>query len=198
MSAPSLAKWWRIFLRFVSPVLKPSSTFPMAAISSAPIALCLIPEVGKEAVTRKTFSKNAKIWSIMDNLETHLENIKKFGLPVIVAINHFETDTPKEIAFIENWCEEHHYEYSFLDGFLKGGDGSVDLAKKVQAILQNIPSNYHPLYDLKLPLKSKIETICKEIYRAGQVVYEPKALEQLSIYEKMGFSDAYICMGFIF
>ena len=131
----------------------------------------------------------------MDNLETHLENIKKFGLPVIVAINHFESDTPKEIAFIEKWCDEHHYEYSFLDGFLKGGDGSVDLAKKVQAILQNIPSNYHPLYDLSLPLKSKIETICKEVYRAGKVVYEPKALEQLETYEKMGFSNAYICMA---
>jgi len=131
----------------------------------------------------------------MDNLETHLENIKKFGLPVIVAINHFESDTPKEIAFIEKWCDEHHYEYSFLDGFLKGGEGSVDLAKKVQAILQNIPSNYHPLYDLSLPLKSKIETICKEVYRAGKVVYEPKALEQLETYEKMGFSNAYICMA---
>jgi formate--tetrahydrofolate ligase len=131
----------------------------------------------------------------MDNLETHLENIKKFGLPVIVAINHFESDTPKEIAFIEKWCDEHHYEYSFLDGFLKGGEGSVDLAKKVQAILANIPSNYHPLYDLNLPLKSKIETICKEIYRAGKVVYEPKALEQLETYEKMGFSNAYICMA---
>jgi formate--tetrahydrofolate ligase len=131
----------------------------------------------------------------MDNLETHLENIKKYGLPVIVAINHFASDTPKEIAFIEKWCDDHHYEYSFLDGFLKGGEGSIDLAKKVQAILQNIPSNYHPLYDLKMPLKSKIETICKEIYRAGSVVYEPKALEQLAEYEKMGFSDAYICMA---
>ena len=131
----------------------------------------------------------------MDNLETHLENIKKYGLPVIVAINHFASDTPKEIAFIEKWCDEHHYEYSFLDGFLKGGEGSIDLAKKVQAILQNIPSNYHPLYDLKMPLKSKIETICKEIYRAGSVVYEPKALEQLAEYEKMGFSNAYICMA---
>jgi formate--tetrahydrofolate ligase len=131
----------------------------------------------------------------MDNLETHLENIKKFGLPVIVAINHFETDTPKEIAYIEKWCDEHHYEYSFLDGFLKGGEGSIDLAKKVQTILQNVPSNYHPLYDLKTPLKSKIETICKEVYRAGKVVYEPKALEQLASYEAMGFSDAYICMA---
>jgi formate--tetrahydrofolate ligase len=131
----------------------------------------------------------------MANLETHLENIKKYGVPVIVAINHFESDTPKEIAFLEKWCEEHHYDYSFLDGFLKGGEGSVDLAKKVQTILKNVPSNYHPLYDLALPLKKKIEIVCKEIYRAGQVVYTDKANEQLAQYEAMGFGKAYVCMA---
>jgi formate--tetrahydrofolate ligase len=131
----------------------------------------------------------------MANLETHLENIKKFGVPVIVAINHFEADTEKEIAFVERWCEEHNYQYSFLDGFMKGGEGSVDLAKKVRFMLNNCVSDYHPLYDLKSPLKAKIEKICKEIYRAGQVVYEPKAEEQLAEYDKMGFGDAYVCMA---
>lgn len=131
----------------------------------------------------------------MDNLETHLENIKKFGLPVLVAINHFSTDTPKEIAYIEKWCDEHHYDYSFNDGFLKGGEGARDLAEKVVSLLDKIPSFYHPLYDLKSPLKNKIETICKEIYRAGNVVYSPKAEEQLALYDKMGFGQAYICMA---
>jgi len=131
----------------------------------------------------------------MPNLETHLENLRKFGIPVIVAINHFASDSDKEIAFVEQWCEEHHYEYSFLDGFEKGGAGSVDLAKKVQFMLKNMQSDYHALYDLHLPLKRKIETICHEIYRAGTVVYEPKAEEQLALYEKMGFGDAYICMA---
>lgn len=131
----------------------------------------------------------------MENLETHVENIKKFGLPVIVAINHFESDSDKEVAYLEKWCEDHHYEYAFLDGFLKGGNGSIELAKKVQSLLANVPSNCHPLYELNKPLKSKIETICKEVYRAGKVVYEPKAEEQLEQYEKMGFSNAYICMA---
>lgn len=131
----------------------------------------------------------------MPNLETHLENLRKFGIPVIVAINHFASDSDKEIAFVEQWCEEHHYEYSFLDGFEKGGAGSVDLAKKVQFMLKNMQSDYHALYDLHFPLKRKIETICHEIYRAGTVVYEPKAEEQLALYEKMGFGDAYICMA---
>lgn len=131
----------------------------------------------------------------MINLETHLENIKKYGLPVVVAINHFAQDSEKEIAFIEHWCEEKGYEYAFLDGFTKGGEGSIDLAKKVQTMLRKEKSNYHPLYDLKAPIKSKIETICKEIYRAGNVVYTDKALAQIEQYEKLGFSDAYICMA---
>src|SRR5574344_1303949 len=81
----------------------------------------------------------------MINLETHLENIKKYGLPVVVAINHFAQDTPAEIAYIEKWCDQKGYQYAFLDGFNKGGDGSVELAKKVQAMLKSEKSNYHPL-----------------------------------------------------
>lgn len=131
----------------------------------------------------------------MDNLEVHVENMKKYGLPVIVAINHFASDTPNEISIIENWCAEKGYEYSFLDGFLKGGDGSVDLAKKVKARLEATPSHYHPLYDLNSPLKTKIETIAQEIYRAGKVEYTPKAEEELKEYDKMGFSNAYVCMA---
>jgi formate--tetrahydrofolate ligase len=77
----------------------------------------------------------------MANLETHLENIKKYGVPVIVAINHFESDTPKEIAFLEQVVRRASLRlFSFLDGFLKGGEGSVDLAKKVQTLLANVPS----------------------------------------------------------
>lgn len=128
------------------------------------------------------------------NLEVHLENIKKYGVPVIVAVNHFESDSEQEVQSVIKWCNSHHYEVAFLDGFLKGGKGSVELATKVKFMLDNCPSDYHPIYDLKWSLKSKIETICKEIYRAGEVVYEEKALEQLAEYEKMGYGDAYICM----
>lgn len=131
----------------------------------------------------------------MPNLETHLENMKKYGLPVIVAINHFDQDTAKETAYIESWCSEHGYEYAFLDVFNKGGEGAIDLAKKVQKMLQKAPSDYRPLYELKEPIKEKIEKICHGIYRAGDVIYAPKALEQISKYEKLGFSDAYVCMA---
>jgi formate--tetrahydrofolate ligase len=131
----------------------------------------------------------------MANLETHLENIQKFGVPVIVAINHFAQDTPSEIAFLEQWCDAHHYAYSLLDAYTKGGKGAADLARKVQALLASTPSAYRPLYDRKSPLKEKIEKICKEIYRAGNVVYEPKAEEELALYERMGFGETYVCMA---
>ena len=129
------------------------------------------------------------------NLARHLENMKKFGLPVIVAINHFASDTEKEIETLRAWCEENGYEVSFLDGFLEGGAGAVDLARKVQRMLQNEPGHYHPLYDLHLPLKEKIRIICEDFYRAGSVLYSEKAEEQLAEYERLGFSDAYICMA---
>ncbi len=129
------------------------------------------------------------------NLQVHLENIKKYGVPVIVAVNHFESDTEQEVKLVIDWCKRNYYEVAFLDGFMKGGKGSVELAKKAKFMLENYPSDYHPIYDLKWPLRKKIETICKEIYRAGEVVYEEKALEQLKQYEKMGYGNAYICMA---
>lgn len=129
------------------------------------------------------------------NLQRHLENIKKFGVPVVVAINHFAQDSKDEVAFLEKWCEENGYPYSFADVFAEGGDGAIDLAKKVESVLETTPSNYHPLYALKAPLKEKISKICGEIYHAGTIVYEEKAEKQLAMYESMGFGDAYICMA---
>lgn len=129
------------------------------------------------------------------NLKTHLENMKKYGLPIVVAINHFATDHPSEVKFLTKWCKDNKYEVSFLDGFLKGGKGSIDLAKKVVKTLKTKKSNYHPLYSLNSPIKAKVEKICKEIYRAGEVVYTPTALAQIKKYEKLGYGDAYICMA---
>ena len=131
----------------------------------------------------------------MANLKTHLENMKKYGLPVVVAINHFASDTEAETRFVEDWCDAHGYVYSFVDGFEKGGEGAVDLAKKVQMVLHTTPSHYHPLYDRHMALQAKIETICHEIYRAGEVIYTPQAEAQLKQYASMGYEDAYICMA---
>ena len=129
------------------------------------------------------------------NLKRHLENMGKYDVPMIIAINHFASDSKAEIEYLESWCRDEGYEVSFLDGFLEGGKGAVDLAKKVQKMLKEKESHYHPIYELDRPLKEKINTICREIYRAGEVIYTEKAEQQLAEYEKLGFGDAYICMA---
>ncbi len=141
-------------------------------------------------------NEDVKALSIgVENLKTHLENMKKYGVPIVVAINHFANDHQSEVDYLTKWCKDNDYEVSFLDGFIKGGEGSIDLAKKVVNVLNTKTSNYHPIYDLNSSIKEKIETICKEIYRAGKVEYTPLALEQIAKYEKLGYSNAYICMA---
>jgi formate--tetrahydrofolate ligase len=129
------------------------------------------------------------------NLAQHLENIKKFGLDVVVAINHFATDNDEEVDYLENWCKENGYKVSFVDGFLKGGEGALDLATKVVDSLNENKSSYHPLYNRNDDVKEKIRKIAREIYRADDVEFSPLASEHIEKYEKMGFKDAYICMA---
>lgn len=129
------------------------------------------------------------------NLERHIENIKKFGLPVVVAINHFASDSEEEIKALTKWCKERNYLVSFLDGFIKGGEGAVDLANKVMEILETKKSNYHPLYDVNLSIKDKINKIAKEIYRAKAVEYSKEAEEHILQFENMGFNDTPICIA---
>lgn len=129
------------------------------------------------------------------NLKTHLENMKKFKVPVVVAINHFEKDHESEVKALTKWCEEEGYPVSFLDGFLFGGEGSVDLANKVMNILHNQKSLYQPLYDVNDTLQNKIITVCKEIYRAGEVIFTDKAKSQLEQYTNMGYGKLPVCMA---
>lgn len=129
------------------------------------------------------------------NLERHVENIKKFGLPVVVAINHFADDTENEIQALTKWCKSKGYPVSFLDGFMKGGDGAVDLANKVVETLETKKSNYHPLYNVNLPIKEKIKIIAKEIYRAKDVVFSDEAAEHIAKFEKMGFANTPVCIA---
>ena len=130
----------------------------------------------------------------MSNLEQHLENIMKYGLKPVVAINHFSSDHQSEIDYLNKWCLDKGYQVAFLDGFLKGGEGAIELANLVKEALNN-PGNYHPLYSRFSPIKEKIETICKEIYRADGVEFSEEALNDINKYEELGFKDAYICMA---
>lgn len=129
------------------------------------------------------------------NLKVHLENIAKFGLPVVVAINHFADDSKEEIETLTKWCIDNGYEISFVDGFLKGGEGSTDLAAKVSKMLAEHQSNYHKLYDYNLGIKEKIEIISKEIYRAKEVEFSPAALEQIERFSKLGYDKTAVCMA---
>jgi len=131
----------------------------------------------------------------VDNLKAHIENVKKYNIPIVVAINHFSHDTQSEINALTSWCENEGYIVSFLDGYSKGGEGTIDLAKKVVDMINKDNSKFKAIYQLKTPIKEKISTIAKTIYGASNVEYLDKANEQISKYEKMGYSDAYICIA---
>ena len=129
------------------------------------------------------------------NLEKHIENIQKYGVPVVVTLNSFVTDTEAENEFIRSFCEERDCEFALAKVWEKGGEGGIELAEKVLDTLENKESNFHVLYEDELSLTEKIEKISKEIYGANGVVYEPTAKKQLAKIEEMGFGHFPICMA---
>lgn len=129
------------------------------------------------------------------NLEKHIENIQKYGVPVVVTLNSFVTDTEAENEFIRSFCEERDCEFALAKVWEKGGEGGIELAEKVLDTLENKESNFHVLYEDELSLTEKIEKISKEIYGANGVVYEPAAKKQLAKIEEMGFGHFPICMA---
>lgn len=129
------------------------------------------------------------------NLEKHIENIQKFGIPVIVTLNRFITDTDAELSYIENFCKERGCEFALANVWEKGGEGGMELATKVIETLENKESNYKPIYDLDLSIKEKIETIAKEIYGAGSVTYDPAAANAIARIESLGYGNLPVCMA---
>ena len=129
------------------------------------------------------------------NLEKHIENIQKYDVPVIVALNAFITDTEAEYEFVQRFCEEHGCEFALSKVWEKGGEGGIELAQKVLDTLQHTESKFHTLYADDLSLEEKIETIAKEIYGAKGVIYEPAAKRQLAKIQAMGFGRFPVCMA---
>ena len=129
------------------------------------------------------------------NLKTHIENIAKFGLPSVVAINKFITDTDEEIALIEKLCESVGSKAVLSKGWGKGGEGTTELAREVVEIADSGKANYHPLYELNLPLAEKIKKIATEIYRAANVEFEPAALKKLKAFEDAGYGNLPVCIA---
>ena len=129
------------------------------------------------------------------NLEKHIENLQKYGVPVVVTLNSFITDTEAEISFVKNFCEERGCEFAISEVWEKGGEGGVALAEKVLETLDNKESNFKPLYDDSLSLKEKIEKVAQEIYGADGVNYAPAAEKQLQKLEDLGFGNMPVCMA---
>lgn len=129
-----------------------------------------------------------------ENLDKHIENMKKYNVPVVVAINKFVSDTDKEVELIKKHCEEMGVDISLCEVWEKGGEGGEDLAKKIVKATSE-ESNYKPLYNLDKLIKEKIEYICKEIYGAGEVKFSNKANKMMKKIESIGYGNLPICMS---
>lgn len=128
------------------------------------------------------------------NLEKHIENLKKYGVPVVVTLNRFLTDTEAELSYVQSFCEERGCEFALSEVWEKGGAGGLVLAEKVLAALEK-ENSFHVLYENELSLREKIETVAKEIYGAAGVSYAAAAVKQITQLEKLGFGDLPVCMA---
>lgn len=132
------------------------------------------------------------------NLKKHVENMIRYGVPVVVSANRFPSDTDAEIAELTKWCKDNGYPFALNEGAIKGSEGAVELAKLIKDKLETGKPKFSPLYpigDEKWSVKDKIEKISKEIYGAGEVVYTDLANEQIDQYEKMGYKGLAVCMA---
>ena len=129
------------------------------------------------------------------NLEKHIENLQKFGVPVVVTLNSFISDTEAEYAYIRKFCEDRGCEFALSEVWAKGGEGGIALAEKVMETLENKPTQYHVLYPDEMSLKDKINTIAREIYGADGASFAPAAAKALKRIEDMGFGNLPVCMA---
>lgn len=182
-------KFFDIKCRFAG--LKPACTVLVATIR----ALKYNGGVPKTELTKENLDALKK--GIV-NLKTHIENMHKYGVPVVVAINHFYTDTDAEIWYIKDFCNDMGVSVAFSDVFLKGGEGGKELA---QAVIDTIDkcegcqSNFNPLYDQALPIKEKLDIIAKEIYRADGVTYTSAAEKAIKEIEALGYDKIPVCVA---
>ena len=131
----------------------------------------------------------------IENLNRHIENIKKYNLPVVVALNKFDFDTENEINFINENCERLGAKFELSEVFAKGGEGGIDLANTVLKSIEEDKNDFKYLYDEALPIKDKIKAIATEIYRAGKVAYSPKATKEIKKLTELGFDKMPICIA---
>lgn len=129
------------------------------------------------------------------NLEKHIENLHKFGVPVVVTLNNFVSDTEEEVNYIKEQCEAMGADFAIAKVWEKGGEGGIDLAKKVIEVLETKESNFHVLYDENDTIENKINTVAKEIYGADGVVIDPKAKKEIARLESLGYDKLPVCIA---
>ncbi len=128
------------------------------------------------------------------NLQAHVENMKKYGVPVVVAINRFGTDTDAELKIISDYCEQAGADFALSEVFAKGGEGGIELAKKVVEACEK-PADFHPIYDVESSIEDKVTTIAKEIYGADGVTFSAKAKKAIKEINALGASNLPICVA---
>ncbi len=128
------------------------------------------------------------------NLQAHVENMKKYGVPVVVAINRFGTDTDAELKIISDYCEQAGADFALSEVFAKGGEGGIELAKKVVEACEK-PANFHPIYEVDASIEDKVNTIAKEIYGADGVTFSAKAKKAMKDIAALGASNLPICVA---
>ena len=129
------------------------------------------------------------------NLEKHIENLQMYQVPVIVTLNRFTEDTDAELEYVKNFCEERGCDFALSEVWAKGGEGGIALAERVLATLSEKESRFAPIYPDDMPLKEKIETVCKKIYGADGVIFDPAAEKMLTKLTDLGFGNFPVCMA---
>ena len=129
------------------------------------------------------------------NLEKHIENLQTYGVPVVVTLNRFTEDTDAELSYVKRFCEERGCDFALSEVWAKGGEGGIELANRVLQTLAEKKSNFTPLYPDEMPLKEKIETVCKKIYGADGVIFDPAAEKMLGKLTELGFGNVPVCMA---
>lgn len=179
-------KFFDIVHRFTG--LKPDVAVLVASVR----ALNMHGGVPKDKVTETNLEALAKGCA---NLDKHVENLRKFGLPIVVAINRFPTDSEEELSFLRRHCEELGVRVAESRVVAEGGQGGIELAQQVLEALEKDPANFRPIYDPAWPIKQKIETLATEIYGADGVEYAADAERQVATLTKQGFDKMPVCMA---
>ena len=168
--------------------LKPDAAVLVATVR----ALKYNGGAAKDALAREDISA---LQRGISNLEKHMENLQKYGVPVIVTLNAFVTDTEAETELVRSFCVERGCGFALSRVWEKGGEGGIELAEEVLRTLEEKPSHFRPLYDEKLPIREKIETVAREIYGADGVSFSSAAAKQIKKLEDLGFGGLPVCMA---